>query len=145
MKIDIREISYGSPEYLEEVGLRKKILRDPLGLTFSDADLAIDSRDIHLAAFNGDELVGCLILTSMSPRQVRMRQVAVDSQVQRQGVGRSLVEESEEISRRLGFTEIVLNAREYAIPFYLSLGYEIFGEPFVEVSLPHRRMRKRLA
>jgi predicted GNAT family N-acyltransferase len=39
---------------------------------------------------------------------------------------------------------MVLNARDTAIPFYLHLGYELVGEPFVEVGIPHRKMRKAL-
>jgi len=39
---------------------------------------------------------------------------------------------------------MVLHAREAAIPFYLRLGYELEGEPFTEVGIPHRRMVKLL-
>jgi predicted GNAT family N-acyltransferase len=42
------------------------------------------------------------------------------------------------------YTTIILNARETAVKFYISLGYEIYGEPFVEVTLPHRKMKKTL-
>jgi len=39
---------------------------------------------------------------------------------------------------------MLLHARETAVSFYTELGYEVFGEPFVEVTVPHRKMRKTL-
>ena len=54
------------------------------------------------------------------------------------------MEFSEEFARTHGFTFMVLNARETAVPFYLKLNYAIVGEPFEEVTIPHRRMMKAL-
>jgi ribosomal protein S18 acetylase RimI-like enzyme len=73
-----------------------------------------------------------------------MRQVAVASEAQRQGVGRAMVEFSETFARRLGFTRMVLHARENAIPFYERLGYCRIGERFEEVTIPHWEMVKEL-
>ena len=39
----------------------------------------------------------------------------------------------------------VAPGRPAAVAFYERLGYEIDGEPFTEVGLAHRRMRKALA
>lgn len=73
-----------------------------------------------------------------------MRQVAVQADLQGQGLGRILVEFSEATARAHGFARMVLNARDTAVNFYLRLGYEIEGEPFTEVTIPHRRMSKLL-
>jgi predicted GNAT family N-acyltransferase len=145
MQIAVREVKYGSFEYDQEVALRDKILRKPLGLQFSKADLDQDVKGIHLAAFNENKMIACLILTPISEVQIKMRQVAVESSLQGSGVGRQLVAASEVKSKELGFLEIVLNAREAAVPFYLKLGYEVHGEPFAEVNIPHRKMRKKLS
>lgn len=143
MKIEIREIKYGTEEYELEVALRDKILRKPLGLKFSKEQLAKESKDTHFGAFANNKLFGCLVLTPHTETTVKMRQVAVDSDVQGTGIGRQLVAECEAKAKKMGFTEIILSARDTAVPFYLKLGYEIVGEPFVEVNIPHRKMRKR--
>ena len=39
---------------------------------------------------------------------------------------------------------MVLHARQTAVPFYERLGYETYGEPFVEVTIPHIAMRMAL-
>ncbi len=48
--------------------------------------------------------------------------------------------EFEAEAARRGYKRIYLHAREVALDFYLKLGYEIFGEEFVEVTIPHRHM-----
>lgn len=141
---DVKPIEVGSPEYRLELDLRMKILRRPLGLTFSPDDLEKERTDVHLGAFDGATLLGCLILTPLSASTIKMRQVAVDDHLQGKGVGRALVEACELKARALGHQVIELNARDTAVPFYLRLGYERVGDPFTEVTIPHHKMRKRL-
>lgn len=76
---------------------------------------------------------------------VRMRQVAVVPELQGQGIGRAMVEYSEALARTVGFTRMILHARETAVAFYEKLGYAKVGERFVEVTIPHWAMAKRLA
>jgi predicted GNAT family N-acyltransferase len=140
----LREIAHGSEEYEEGKNLRQRVLRDPIGITLSDAELAEEASARHLAAFEGARMVGYLILFDQGKGSVRMRQVAVDFDRQRSGIGKALVRRSEELARESGYRTMVLHARDVAVPFYLALGYEIFDEPFTEVTIPHRKMRKRL-
>ena len=140
----ISRIEYGSPEYEAEVKLREEVLRKPLGLSFTVQTLEADRDDVHLGAFEAGVLVGCLILKELPEKTLKMRQVAVSPLVQGRGVGKKLVLASEQYAKKNGYLAITLAARETAIPFYQTLGYEIFGEPFTEVSLPHRMMRKQL-
>ncbi|QDK45760.1 GNAT family N-acetyltransferase [Bdellovibrio sp. ZAP7] len=142
--IEVKEIKYASSEYQLEVNLRHEVLRKPLGLKFSQEDLRAEKDDVHLGAFRGKALFGCLLLRKVSDTVVKMRQVAVDPHAQGTGVGRILVEASEAKARELRYKEIELNARETAVPFYLKLGYEVVGETFGEVGLPHKKMRKSL-
>lgn len=144
MDIEIREITYGSAEYQLELALRTKVLREPLGLKFKPEDLAREKDDFHLGVFSGGKLLGCLILTRLSENTMKMRQVAVDPSTQGVGIGKKLVQASEEKCRELGISTLELSARDTAVSFYLGLGYEVYGEPFEEVTIPHRRMRKVL-
>ena len=140
----LRLVLHGSPEYEETVALRDEILRRPLGLRFTPEVLGAESGDMHLACYENGALVGCLILSPGDAGTIKMRQVAVAEQLQGRGVGRALVERSEEIAREHGFREMVLHARDTAVPFYERLGYERVGEQFQEVNLPHWKMRKSL-
>lgn len=143
-EVDLRECPHLSPDYLATVQLRKEVLRWPLGLDLTEEQLAAEAGDIHLGAFSENVCVGCLVLTPHGSEEVKMRQVAVHPAWQGRGIGRQMVEWSERRAHSAGFHVMVLHARETAVPFYLRLGYCLEGDPFVEVTLPHRRMLKPL-
>lgn len=141
--IEFREYAHGSGEYEAAIELRREVLRVPLGLTFDSADLAKEASEIHLGAFEGDTVIATLILTPYG-YEVKMRQVAVAPDRQGQGIGGNLVAFSEDYARAAGFSTMALHARETAVEFYERLGYAAYGEPFIEVTIPHRAMRKEL-
>jgi len=137
-------IMHGSAEYKAELALRDRILRKPLGLNLFEEDLSDEAGDVHLGAFEGGKLAGVLVLTRADERSVRMRQVAVDEDRQRGGVGKALVAAAEREAAVLGYARMTLHARQTAVGFYERLGYTAVGEPFTEVGIPHRAMDKAL-
>jgi GNAT superfamily N-acetyltransferase len=142
--VELREIAFGSTDYDASMALRARVLRTPLGLHPSPEERAEEAPLRHLGAFDGRRLVACLMLHDLGDGKVRMRQVAVDFERQKSGLGTRLVHYSEAVAREAGFSEMVLHARKTAVPFYERLGYETYGEPFVEVTLPHVAMKRRL-
>ena len=143
--MNIIEIEFATPEYDETVNLRDSILRKPLNLSFSEEELAEEYTDIHLAAYDAAWVLrGCLVLTPKSENVIKMRQVAVVSDVQGTGIGRAMVEKSEIVARSRGYTRMELNARDTAVPFYEKLGYHTEGGMFEEVSIAHFKMAKEL-
>ena len=142
--MELKQIKHNTPEYERVVDLRRRVLREPLGLDFTPEQLADEAEDIHLAGFEGETPIACLILTPVSAREFRMRQVAVAPERQGAGFGRSIVDYSEAVVRARGGRRITLHARETVVPFYLRAGYETVGETFEEVTLPHRKMHKWL-
>ena len=144
MRCHCREIEHGSADYQESVVLRNRVLREPLGLEFTAQEQAEDRESIHLAAWLGDVLAGCLVLTPLSEHVIRMRQVAVSEELQGQGIGGELVRCSEHVAADHGYGEMMLHARETVVPFYDRLGYIVRGDVFIEVTIPHQEMFKRL-
>ena len=142
--MNLRITPYKSPDYEATVLLRFDILRKPLGLTFSASALAKEISDYHLSLWEGDELLACLVMTPISTKEVKMRQFAVREDMQRQGIGKTLLKEAEQWAVLEGYENIVLNAREIAIAFYLKNKYQTEGDWFEEVSIPHKKMRKKL-
>lgn len=142
--LKIRTVRHGSPEYWETIQLRRRILRTPLGLDFDPEDLEKEVRDLHIAGFDLARLVGCLVLTPENAEDIKMRQVAVDDQIQGKGIGTKLVIFSERLARDRGYKRMVLSARDTAVPFYERLKYVKEGDEFEEVTVPHWRMVKAL-
>lgn len=143
-EISLKLVPHGSNFYKETVELRYEILRKPLGLDFTDAQLAAESSDFHFALYKNNKLAACLVMTPLVNGDIKMRQVAVAENLQGQGLGKILVQFSEEWSKENGYKRIVLHARQTAVPFYLSQDYEIVEAPFTEVGIPHRKMVKSL-
>ncbi len=144
MTITYKEVEHGSDEYRETVTLRDRLLREPLGLTFEPAELEAEKDSHHLACYQDGELAACLVLIPEPGGKIRMRQLAVEEHCQRKGIGTALVAYSESVAVGLDYTEMVLHAREEAVPFYERLGYQKRGERFIAVTIPHFFMRKRL-
>lgn len=143
-EIEVRPIVHNSPEYEAEVALRSSVLRQPLGLSFSPDELSAEADSHHIGCYVGGRLAGCLVLEPIDGRQIRMRQVSVEERLTGRGIGRRMVTYSEDFARKLGFREMVLHARETAVPFYERLGYAKAGDRFIEVTIPHWVMVKAL-
>jgi ribosomal protein S18 acetylase RimI-like enzyme len=140
----LKLIDHGSPEYLQMVQLRIDILRKPLGLTLLPEELEKEKEEILIAAFEEEKMLGCCMLIKTDPSTVRLRQMAVLNNLQGKGIGRALMQFAENIARDRGFRRIMMHARKTAIGFYEKLGYEVSSTDFVEVTLPHVIMEKKL-
>lgn len=139
------EIIHSTPQYGATVALRRVVLRTPLGLDFTADELASEQSDYHLACYDDGDLVACLVLVPLAGGRIKMRQVAVAPPMQSRGIGRELVRFAEDFARQRSFTQMTIHARTSAVPFYEKLGYERVGKEFVEVSIPHWEMQKRLS
>ncbi|MEM1062220.1 MAG: GNAT family N-acetyltransferase [Planctomycetota bacterium] len=140
----IAEIEYGSDAYEAAFSLRDAVLRRPLGLALDAADRARDRGDRHFAAFDGDTVVACLVATPLGGGVFRLRQTAVAGPFRGRGLGTRLMREVETVLRGAGAVELTLHARVERVAFYERLGFKTRGPTFVEVTVPHRLMRKSL-
>jgi len=146
-----RLILFGSSDHHRMIALRDRILRKPLGLRFTVADLRREVNDRLIGCFTGkdheendDNLAGCCILTPIDKTKVQLRQMAVTENMQGQGIGKLLIRFAEEKAREAGFSTIMMHARKTAISFYEKAGYRIVGDEFREVGIPHVEMQKQL-
>lgn len=140
----LKIIDHGTPEYQQMIKLRDDILRKPLGLSFSQEELMQEKDQILIGAFDEDKMLGCCMLVNEGDGVVRLRQMAVNNNLQGKGIGRALMNFAENIARDQGFRRLTMHARKTAIGFYEHLGYQICSEEFLEVTIPHFIMEKRL-
>jgi len=140
----LKLLDHGSAEYKQMVQLRFQILRQPLGLTFTQEELDVEKDDILIAAFDEEEILGCCMLCKVDEHRLRLRQMAVLPDSQMKGVGATIISFAENIAKDRGFQYIIMHARDTAIGFYQKFGYRIVGDAFTEVNLPHHIMEKAL-
>jgi len=140
----LKQIDHGSKEYLQMVNLRNEILRKPLGLTLTPDELAKEKEDILIGAFDDDEMLACCMLTKAGNNCLRLRQMAVQNNLQGKGIGASMMHFAEILARDKGFKKLIMHSRKTAIGFYEKLGYKVVGDEFIEVTIPHYVMEKKL-
>lgn len=140
----IQAVAFGSALYRSAVAFRDEHLRRPLGLATSAADLDGEGAQIHIVASDGDAVVGTVVLKPATGARVKLRQMAVDPDRRGTGLGRRLVRFAEAAAAARGFLDIEMSARVSARLFYEGLGYRAVGDEFLEVTVPHVTMVKRL-
>ena len=140
----IKQIDHNTKEYRQMVDLRNEILRKPLGLSLKKEELDREKDDILIGAFEEDKMLGCCLLTRVNDNSVRLRQMAVQNNLQGKGIGASMLNFAENIARDAGYKNIVMHARKTALHFYEKLGYKITSDEFEEITIPHYLMEKKL-
>lgn len=145
--VSFKLISYDSVEYVQAVALREEILRKPLGLSFTQAELEQEKNHIHVAGFLDGILCATAALVPERQR-LKMQRVVVRSDLQGKGIGSSMMAYCEDYAHNHDYTLIYLHARagegRSAVSFYLKNNYLCEGIPFDEDGIPHQKMTKSL-
>ena len=144
-QLQFRFIETGTPAYQEMINLRMKVLLDPIGIPSSYINAEKEAKDLLIGGYDEDTLVGCCILTCLTEDIVQLRQMAVDTAQQQNGIGTLLLSFAEATAVQKGYTTLMMHARDPVLPFYQKCGYSISGEPFVEVGISHHKMLKQLS
>lgn len=149
--VRILRISTSHPLYPASCALRDDVLLRPIGLTFeafTEGWPHVDAAAEHFVAVAdhtaGARVVGTALLIAHydQPGVGKLMQMAVEPQRQHEGVGRRIVIALEARAfGELALTELFCHARDDAMPFYAKLGWQVVGEGFTEVGVPHHRMR----
>lgn len=142
--VSLAEAAYGSELYAHALRLRDAVLRAPLGLEFTEEELADDANRRHFVAIADGGVVASVSLKALGPHTLQLKQMAVAPDRRRERIGTRLLDFAEAWARREGYGTIILNARIGAEGFYARHGYALEGAIFEEQGIPHVRMTKRI-
>lgn len=135
-------------ELREYFFLRWKYLRKPFNLPQGSERDAHDDGACHVAAKGDDgQIIGGARLHLNDDNEMQVRYMAVADHCRRRGIAGAMLKHLENEARNAGHRAVTLNAREVAVPFYLSHGYDVTGRVDASkpvVNLPHYAMRKYL-
>ena len=132
-------------EWDKYFNFRWEMLRKPLGMSKETLKDELEDESYHLIAVDKQkEIIGSGRLHFNNNKEGQIRYMAVSNTIQRKGLGSAIVSELETIAREKGIQEMVLNARENAISFYLSMGYKETGPYKSDTGIPHITMCKKL-
>lgn len=140
MKMEFKEVPFGSSDYKELLDIRNEVLRRPIGMELRPKDVATDDKEFHLGAFDNGKAIGCVLLRPLSDERIQLRQMAVLDNYRGQNIGAKLVQFAEDFSRQKKYKAIETRARKTAEGFYKKLGY---GSHADELEDEHTLMMKK--
>lgn len=143
--VEIKNISMADALYQPMRELRNSVLLRPLGVPDNSWEM-YDHRSWHFVAVDNGEVIGCAVLvpSEEDPTTARLIQMAVNTDLQGKGVGKTLLEQIIQFADSRKLQSITCHSRHYAVGFYEKLGFEVYGEEFEEVGMPHRHMKLKL-
>ena len=107
-------------------------------------EFEVDGADGSCSHFLATDLTGNPIGTSRVLADGHIGRVAVLEPWRGKGVGRALMLASIQRVSELCLPAALLNSQTAAAEFYQKLGFERYGEEFLECGMPHIAMRKHL-
>jgi predicted GNAT family N-acyltransferase len=133
-------------DYDKYYQLRWEILRKPWAQPKGSEVTKDEDSCIHaMVLADSGEITGVARLQFNSPQTAQVRFVAVASEAQGKGVGKLLMTYLERIAKEKGAQEVVLDARENAVPFYKKINYLIIEKTYLLFDeIQHYRMVKKL-
>ena len=132
-------------EWKAYYALRFNVLREPWNQPLGSEVLADEDQAIHAIAVEDNEVLGVARMHESAEKQGQVRCVATATAAQGKGIGKAIMSYLEEQAKAKGWTEIVLEARENAVPFYQRIGYTIVAESYLLFGeIQHYRMSKTL-
>lgn len=88
------------------------------------------------------EAFGTARILFLDDGTAKAQRVAVLKNHRKGGVGAALMFALEGEAARAGRSVMVLSSQITAVPFYERIGYEAYGEVFMDAGIEHRMMRK---
>jgi predicted GNAT family N-acyltransferase len=144
MDIEIR-LPESEEEWEDYYDLRYRVLREPLGQPRGSERDAGDETGIHFALYHDNKLKAIARLDEVDMDVAQTRFVAVEEGEQGKGYGKLIMYAVEQEAAEKLYTKMILHARDYAVDFYLKMGYTMI-EPSYKLFdvLQHFLMEKEL-
>lgn len=101
----------------------------------------LDEAALHLLAIseNNEPIATARLLTDG-----HIGRVAVLSNWRKQGIGTAMMQAIIKQAEQLEYKQLKLAAQIQALPFYVRLGFEAYGDEFMDAGILHKNMRKVL-
>ncbi len=145
--MNIKVIEFGTEEYEESLKIRNEVLRIPWGRSIKEDDLSLErTNDILIGYFLNNKLCGLIVLHPISKLKIQIKYLCVYKEYSGKGIGRQLVQFSENYVKEKGFCKIILESRDTALNFYRNMNYEVIGKAFMPEFVPikHIPMEKNI-
>ena len=144
MEIEIRSPK-SEVEWEQYYSLRYRILRQPRNQPRGSERNEGDEIGLHFALYENEILKAIARLDINDEKSAQVRFMAVETEIQRKGYGKQVMLAVESYCKSISISEIILHAREVAIPFYESLDYQLVEKSHLLFNeIQHHLMSKKV-
>jgi predicted GNAT family N-acyltransferase len=103
-----------------------------------------DATALHFLALVDAKSVGTArVVLKDNGTVAKIGRVAVCRSKRGMGIGKRLISAIEEAPALEGVDLFILEAQTHALQFYARMGYQAYGEEFMDAGIPHFRMKKK--
>ncbi len=131
-------------ELYQILRLRSEVFVVEQDCVYQDVDNK-DQEALHVLGIKNDEVVAYTRIFKPGDYfdNVSIGRVVVSKDQRKYGLGKQIMQASlAAIDQRFPDKAIEISAQSYLLKFYTELGFNAFGEEYLEDGIPHRRMLK---
>ena len=136
-KYRIEKVSWDTHKHLLK-RIRQRVFIEEQGVLPQQEWDELDGASHHFLALDEH---GQAVGTARLTRSGKLGRLAVLQQHRGRGLGRMLVESVIELASELGLESLRADAQVYALGFYRKLGFETYGEEFLDALIPHMKVK----
>lgn len=138
------EVKFYKDENADAFYVRRKVFVEEQNIPECDEFDGSDIGVIQAVVYDNNSPVATGRLIKVE-NEMRIGRVAVLKEYRGTGTGKLLMNALLEKAKECGYKEIVVHAQTHALGFYGSLGFEEYGEVYIEDKILHKSMKKRIA
>lgn len=129
--------------YEDALAIRKEVFvteqQVPLSLEIEDEEVCV-----HFVLYEDNEPAATVRLFPKDKSTYKIQRMAVLKRHRQKGFGREIMIAAENYAKISGKTQTILGAQTHALAFYESMGYEAFGDEFLDAGIKHFNMKKEI-
>lgn len=142
MTIDYTE-DLSSTIYQDALAIRRDVFMKEQGVS-EEIEIEGEDQCLHFVLYQEAKALATCRLLKKEEGVAKLQRMAVLKEARKHHFGQALMLEAEKIAAEQGFKEIILGAQNTAMGFYEKLGYQSYGDEFLDADIPHHMMKKAL-
>lgn len=137
--------SLSNPIYNDSLAIRKDVFIKEQHISPA-IEISDEDNSYHFVIYSKEnEPMATCRLKQLDSKTFKLQRFAVRCSYRKKAIGTMLIQAVEAFTIKTGASDIVLSAQEHALPFYLKQGYDLTGQPFEEIGIPHYPLSKSLS
>lgn len=123
--------------------IRKIVFIDEQNVSYEEEFDLVEKQRVPFVVYDGPHPIGAARL-NLNKDYTKIERVCVLKEYRSKGIGKLIMEYLFDYLKNLEIKEVLISAQVQALKFYEGLGFEKFGDIFLDANIPHYKMKKNL-